>query len=1274
MKPLTVKLIIALPLLSAVAPLQAECPPSLIGSPCGFGGIATASQIEPGITLAAGNPVHIVTGNKYQLDIDLPPNPTAPGLELVRHYNAMDVRASTLGQGWALSYDTRLHRVNDGWQIVQADGGRISFADTSDSADGTHHSRHGRLDHIDNHHNWFWPSGDILRFDHNGRLIAIRWPSGESVYIDRHSDEGPLNGAIRSVHNDRAQALSFHYTVADRQARLTAVDTPVGRFSYDYDAPHDGTDAPHRLIRVERPDAMQRHYMHEAALQHGHPYALTGIAISAATSPLQRTHTWAYDSQGRVIRSTHNHADRTHVLHFDYRHAPAGQHAGLTVVTDAQEQPTYFHTAVRGGRYVLTSVEGAGCPGCAAPGTRADYDDNGRLIAVNGTRVQRTRTGAIHTLFPARSGWPDLSMRYNPSGLRDQWHSAVTGTEQVSYDPVGLPVERRFANGDTAFIKYDIQQRPVMIRDTHAGKQATTRLHWHGHRLSRIEHPAETETRRHDDAGRVIEREIMRKAHPASSGPGHTLHITERFSYDDQHRMIRHQLPEGGSLHYQWGQGPQLEAIYWQDIKGRRHTIIDTQTGEPGYHYGNGLRLDTAAGPDHLIRQLRLRNQDHLIWAQEISYDSRQRIAAETFYSDTSGRTDPVAAWRYAYDDHSRLAGYRNRVADNSTINTVDTDHAHAPSTAADTPITGNTPADTVTAPAAAHTSWLAWHADGSLAASRTPAGTRRPIVRRDASGLVLHTDGHDVSYDAHRRLDTVTRGGTLIARYKHNAYGYRIRRHGAQGQRSDYFYLDNRLVAQADQDPPEAMDATAQARITRRYVYAHHTPVAIIDYPSHQPEGQPYFIHADMQGAPRLMTDQAQQIRWLADYSPLGKARQQAGDMQLALRLPGHVEDPDTGWHDNLLRTYLPDQGHYLEPDPLGPAPGNQAYGYASQQPRRYADPMGLLLFAFDGTRHNADTRSNVWKMSQYYLDGPVHYHPGPGNSIFIDWDTLAAHQASRIIETQWKWLLFELSRPRAATDVTPIDILGFSRGAALARHFGNMVSQHVQHGLFQFNDPLFGAISACVDLRFMGLFDTVAQFGVAGTQNRNYDLSIAAAWEWVAHAVALHERRWLFPLTAAGRDHDHNIVEAPFIGAHADIGGGILPANRGQPGGRGDLSDVALNWMIWQARAASVPMNVPSDETTTITQPILHDFRPGASRTVQDGDRRVDAPGGQTWLNYQDDHPRLGRAVREQTERLITRHENWRSQGGVEVGIVDMDGYAQWLYDELGWHALPV
>ncbi|MES2317827.1 MAG: DUF6531 domain-containing protein [Pseudomonadota bacterium] len=35
-----------------------------------------------------GNPIHVITGNKYQREVDLPALPGVLGLEIVRHYNS----------------------------------------------------------------------------------------------------------------------------------------------------------------------------------------------------------------------------------------------------------------------------------------------------------------------------------------------------------------------------------------------------------------------------------------------------------------------------------------------------------------------------------------------------------------------------------------------------------------------------------------------------------------------------------------------------------------------------------------------------------------------------------------------------------------------------------------------------------------------------------------------------------------------------------------------------------------------------------------------------------------------------------------------------------------------------------------------------------------------------------------------------------------------------------------------------------------------------------
>ena len=59
----------------------------------------------------AGNPLDIVSGNKYQRETDMARLPGVLGLEVVRHYNSGASHRDTggLGRGWRLSYEVELH-------------------------------------------------------------------------------------------------------------------------------------------------------------------------------------------------------------------------------------------------------------------------------------------------------------------------------------------------------------------------------------------------------------------------------------------------------------------------------------------------------------------------------------------------------------------------------------------------------------------------------------------------------------------------------------------------------------------------------------------------------------------------------------------------------------------------------------------------------------------------------------------------------------------------------------------------------------------------------------------------------------------------------------------------------------------------------------------------------------------------------------------------------------------------------------------------------------
>ncbi|WP_325893730.1 DUF2235 domain-containing protein [Grimontia sp. NTOU-MAR1] len=162
--------------------------------------------------------------------------------------------------------------------------------------------------------------------------------------------------------------------------------------------------------------------------------------------------------------------------------------------------------------------------------------------------------------------------------------------------------------------------------------------------------------------------------------------------------------------------------------------------------------------------------------------------------------------------------------------------------------------------------------------------------------------------------------------------------------------------------------------------------------------------------------------------------------------------------------------------------------------------------------------------------------------------------------------------------------DVFGFSRGAALARHFVNAANvgfpdydspvppPKPQHGprhhphrhrnSDQFSVDVIPHLlssehkragrrchyyidkSRSVSVRFVGIFDTVGSFGIPGDNDEdgfNLILSPSSA-ETVYHITAHHEYRKNFPLTSLKVNGvlADNFYEEVFPGAHADVGGG--------------------------------------------------------------------------------------------------------------------------------------
>lgn len=245
----------------------------------------------------------------------------------------------------------------------------------------------------------------------------------------------------------------------------------------------------------------------------------------------------------------------------------------------------------------------------------------------------------------------------------------------------------------------------------------------------------------------------------------------------------------------------------------------------------------------------------------------------------------------------------------------------------------------------------------------------------------------------------------------------------------------------------------------------------------------------------------------------------------------------------------------------------------------------MGLI--AFDGTWNQDESDvvqdTNVARFGAAYR-GSVSYIPGVGTRRGrigkIVGGFFGAGAEDRIDEG-----LAAAKRHLAAGDAH-LDVIGFSRGAAIALDFCNELREELPQ----------------TRVRFLGLFDVVASFGLPGNAfNLGKDLTLSDNVARCYHAMAIDERREKFPVTRVKARKgqaalEQRLFEVWFRGVHSDVGGG---------NGKAGLSSIALCWLFARARACGLefdPVHVaewqgrrqPDEPLYANKDPLPDPFRP--------------------------------------------------------------------------------
>jgi RHS repeat-associated protein len=953
--------------------------------------------------------------------------------------------------------------------------------------------------------------------------------------------------------------------------------------------------------------------------------------------------------------------------------------------------------------------------------TRYRFDANGQIEAV--TQAANTAYQAEIRVEIGADGGASTVMA--PGGattryIRDDFGqtlaviSADSGVSSNSFDAGGRLIASLDANGNRASYEHDVAGRIVRQTISAAkvdeGKTVTTWRH-DGARLMEIDHPQQLERYRYDVHGRVEAKTVILK-----SGDGVQIASTRSYRYDAWGQLVSISLPDGSMLDYVRNGQNQVMAVERHPIatswlrwllprQSIVHHLERDAIGIKSMTYGNGFQASyrrnkegVLASIDH--RQLhsfentaplgsaQASNRKTENGAQPVRPAALSGTGIEHHYlwdlqgnllRDQSNR----AVSSHAYDAQDRLitsagsgrpgAGFARYHYDAGGNRLLEQEGLHDQS---------DTTSNTIR---------MRYAPDSHRWQDAEDDHGNLMQARHDAAGQP-HTIGRrNYLWNALGQLLEVREEGRSIARYRYNHRGERIGK-VVGASHVQYLHEERQLVAELD----------GSGRIMRQYVYLAGQAVAIIDTPDgallqgvqQSPLAQFFsdvatiwrnwfsnaetihYLHNNHLGAPEMATDAKGITVWQASYSPFGRLlpdqiQRTADGFNLPLRLPGQYEDAETGLHYNDHRYYDPDRGQYLTPDPLGLRAGTNGYAYVEGNPLKYIDPSGLVLFAFDGTGNEARVRigNSLSNVRKFYLaydekkNGGKYYITGIGTideNMKVEGSQITGEGFDDRVKLGFTFL-DEAVKKSGESTLVDIDVVGFSRGAAEARVWMNQLVGKLKDGKYTSE----AGTTRCVNLRFVGLWDTVSHLGTFSGNDANYDFTISPALKYVAQALALDEHRGggmnfdgrsIFAAPAVASVASRN--ELGFVGSHADIGGGY---------GTGDLSDVALMWMVQQGKNQGIYFKI--DVITkagwdTVTSPLLHD-KSGNTQTPayapQLGDRHVIYGNGtRVWQGK----AVIGGHDTAWAKRFVSYYTHeCGPDGSPAVGLVDMKKYGDWL-----------
>ncbi len=201
-----------------------------------------------------------------------------------------------------------------------------------------------------------------------------------------------------------------------------------------------------------------------------------------------------------------------------------------------------------------------------------------------------------------------------------------------------------------------------------------------------------------------------------------------------------------------------------------------------------------------------------------------------------------------------------------------------------------------------------------------------------------------------HRLVSFSNLGGHVTGQYVHNGRGERTAKTatsfsvGGSGAVSTRFVYDEngKLLGEYDE----------AGRLITEYHWLGESLVSL------NRGDQLFQVYTDHLGTPRAVRNGKDTVvwKWESLSTPFGFSQpdqdpdRDGESFVLNLRFPGQYFDVESGFFYNFFRDYDPSTGRYIESDPIGLEGGLNTYAYASSNPLRFVDPLGLQSEPFDG------------------------------------------------------------------------------------------------------------------------------------------------------------------------------------------------------------------------------------------------------------------------------------------------------------------------------------